>query len=138
MIETGLLSNVSLALSSGSITNLQTKAHVPELLAITAEPFLERRPAMWVRHRPEQNVKAVIVRIRLGCVGPYLILMWKNQTPEELAAKRSYQARCRLVRAGAIPGLLELGSRKIRPDIQALIDEAIAKRNEARSRDLPA
>jgi hypothetical protein len=66
------------------------------------------------------------------------MLMWKNQTPEELAAKRSYQARCRLVKAGTIPGLLEIDSRKICPEIQTLIDEAIAKRDEARARDLPS
>ncbi len=57
---------------------------------------------------------------------PYLTLMGRKPyelTTASIAKRRSYQ-----IKAGAIPGLFEKGTRKLRPEIRALIDAAVAKK----------
>jgi hypothetical protein len=52
--------------------------------------------------------------------------------PHEDEATRLAKARRRLrsdqIRAGVLPGLLEKGTKKIRPEIKALIDAALEQR----------
>ncbi|BDV36523.1 MULTISPECIES: hypothetical protein [Methylocystis] len=43
-------------------------------------------------------------------------------------AEERRRIRAAKIRAGQIAGLFEKGSRKVRPEIRALIDEALAKR----------
>lgn len=50
------------------------------------------------------------------------------KTPEARLAEEKRRARAAKIRAGQIPGLLERGSRIVRPEIRTLIDEALAKR----------
>ena len=54
-------------------------------------------------------------------------LFWMAN-PEEAEARRAYQKRVAGVRSGALPGLLENGSKTVRPEIKELIDAAIAKK----------
>jgi hypothetical protein len=69
----------------------------------------------------------------------YLAKMRKpGLTPEEAEARRAYQKRVAGVRSGALPGLLENGSKTVRPEIKELIDAAIAKkRGDDASKALP-
>ncbi len=53
-----------------------------------------------------------------------------RETPEEAEARRAYQIRGARIRSGATPGLFEKDSKTVRPEIRALIDEAVAKRRE--------
>lgn len=53
---------------------------------------------------------------------------FRRQSPEQASARRAHQARCERIRAGLAPGLIEKDTKKIRPEIRALIDEALAKR----------
>jgi hypothetical protein len=81
-----------------------------------------------------QPVKRGTIRTGLGSDRLYLTDMFKRQTPEEATARRAYQARCQHIRSGAIPGLLERDSKVIRPEIRAIIDEALAKRVHVRAK----
>lgn len=65
----------------------------------------------------------------------YLMLMFRRKSPEEAAAQRAADARFRSIQSGKIKGLLEKDSRIIRPEVKALIDEALAKLEQQRIRD---
>jgi hypothetical protein len=59
----------------------------------------------------------------------YLSRMRKpRQTPEQEKARRDYQARGQRIRSGQLQGLLENGSKAVRPEIRELIDAAISKK----------
>jgi hypothetical protein len=55
--------------------------------------------------------------------------MFRHQSHEELVAKRAYVARGNRIKAGTETGLLER-NKTVRPEIRALIDEALAKRRQ--------
>jgi len=48
--------------------------------------------------------------------------------PAQRAAYEQRQKRSLRIRAGETPGLLEKDGKSVRPDIKALIDEALARR----------
>lgn len=56
--------------------------------------------------------------------------MRKYTTPEEAETKRAYAARVRGVKSGQIVGLFERDGKSLLPDVRALIDEALSKRDE--------
>jgi hypothetical protein len=56
--------------------------------------------------------------------------MFRHNSHEERAAKRAYVARGNRIKAGTETGLLESNKKTIRPEVRALIDEALAKRRQ--------
>ncbi len=59
---------------------------------------------------------------------PYIPLMAIIKNPATRVAEEKRRARAAQIRAGQIPGLFERGSKKVRPEIRTLIDEALARR----------
>lgn len=66
---------------------------------------------------------------RSGGMPFYFGLMRKPYpTPEQAQAKRTYVARGQNILAGKIDGLFETGTKRLRLDVQALIEAALEKR----------
>jgi hypothetical protein len=55
-------------------------------------------------------------------------------TPEEIKAKRAYVARGQDIQSGVVPGLFERDKKVVRAEVRALVEAALAKRDEGGER----